>query len=114
MATTMPTTDLPPAVNTYLRTPKDKVGSILGQMFTGDAVVHDEGRTHIGIDAIRTWNDSVAAAFTFTRTVVSAALRDNTAIVQAKLEGDFPGSPVELPHHFSVTDNKICALTICP
>jgi hypothetical protein len=107
------TTELSPAVHTYLTTPKDEIGPILGQLFTDDAVVHDEGRTHSGIDAIRVWNDSVATAFTYTRTVVSATLWPSAAIVAARLEGDFPGSPVRLHHHFSLTDDKICALTIC-
>ncbi|NMI01563.1 hypothetical protein [Pseudonocardia acidicola] len=42
------------AVATYLTTPKHQVGPSLGQLFTHEAVVHDEGRTHAGLDAIRT------------------------------------------------------------
>jgi hypothetical protein len=108
------TTNQPPAVHTYLTTPKHEIGPILGQLFTDDAVVHDEGRTHSGIDAIRAWNNTVATAFTYTRTVVGATLWHDTVIVAARLDGDFPGSPVLLHHHFSLTDDKICALTICP
>jgi SnoaL-like domain len=105
---------LPPAVSAYLSTPKDQTGGILGQLFTADAVVHDEGRTHIGLDAIRSWNSGVSAAFTFTRAIVSAALPRNAAIVRVRLDGNFPGSPVELHHHFSLASGKITALTICP
>jgi SnoaL-like protein len=105
---------LPTVVNTYLTTPKADLGSLVSQLFTGDAVVHDEGRTHIGLDAIRAWTDGIASAFTFTRTVTGTIVTDNAAIVSARLEGDFPGSPVDLHHHFSLAGNTISALTICP
>jgi hypothetical protein len=105
---------LPATVVTYLATPKEELGPILRQVFAADAVVHDEGNTHVGIDAIRGWSDSVAAAFTFTREVVSGVVRGGAVVVRVKVRGDFPGSPVELHHHFSIADGKITALTICP
>jgi hypothetical protein len=67
----------------------------------------------VGLGAIHSWCDEVAAAFTFTRTIGDVTLFDAAAIVQVRLEGNFPGSPVELHHHFSLTGNKITALTIC-
>ena len=109
-----PVADLPAAVATYLATPKEQVGAILDQLFTGDAVVHDEDRTHVGIEAIQAWNAQVATAFTFTRTINGATIRPHAAIVRVQLEGDFPGSPIELHHHFTVDDEMITALTICP
>ncbi|MGW5364188.1 nuclear transport factor 2 family protein [Actinopolymorpha pittospori] len=105
---------LPAAVETYLATPKDELGPILGEVFAADAVVHDEGNTHVGIDAIRAWSDAVAAAFSFTREVVSGVVRGGAVVVRVDVRGDFFGSPVELHHHFSIADGKITALTICP
>jgi hypothetical protein len=105
---------LPAAVSTYLTTPKAELSSMISELFTGDSVVHDEGQTHIGLDAIRTWTDNISAAFSFTRTITSSILTGNAAIVLARLEGDFPGSPVDLHHHFSLAGDKISALTICP
>ena len=46
--------------------------------------------------------------------ITGITLFDSAAIVQVKLEGNFPGSPVELHHHFSLAGYKIAALTICP
>jgi hypothetical protein len=109
-----PINELPPAVWTYLTTPKDDVGQILDQLFTPDAVVHDEGRSHIGLDAIRRWHEAVASAFAFTSTIISTTVPTNAAVVQVRLDGNFPGSPVELHHHFSLDADKISALTICP
>jgi len=105
-------------VETYLTTPKNRLAPILDRLFTDDAVVHDEGRTHIGIDAVGAWTQGVAAAFSFTRTIIDVKLRANAVVVRARLEGNFPGSPVELHHHFTLADDKtggkISALTICP
>jgi hypothetical protein len=105
------TTDV---IDIYLTTTKDEIGPMLDQLFTDDAIVHDEGRTHAGIDAIRAWNSGVATAFTFTRTVLDTERREGAAIVHTRLDGNFPGSPVELHHHFSLAGGKIWALTICP
>lgn len=105
---------LPAAVDTYLNTPKAEVGPLLQELFTPDAIVHDEGRSHIGIDAIQSWSNAVTTAFTFTRTVTDVAVRGADAVVRTRVEGNFPGSPVDLHHHFSVTDGRISALTICP
>lgn len=105
--------ELPAAVATYLTTPKRLLPEALEQVFTGDAVVHDDGQTHIGIDAIASWTNQVASAFTFTRAVNGAMFQSNAAMVGVLVNGDFPGSPVELHHHFSLTDHRISALTIC-
>lgn len=40
--------DPPAAAATYLNTPKDQVGPILGELFDDGAVVHDEGRNYVG------------------------------------------------------------------
>ena len=103
--------ELPAPVATYLTTPKGLLS--LEAVFTGEAVVHDDGHTHIGIDAIASWTNEVASAFTFTRTVISAIVQPNAAIVGVLVTGNFPGSPVDLHHHFSLTDGRITALTIC-
>jgi hypothetical protein len=105
--------ELPGAASIYLTTPKESLSEILGDVFTGDAVVHDDSHTHIGIDAIASWTNQVASAFTFTRTVVSSIVQPNATIVGVLVQGDFPGSPVELHHHFSIADDRITALTIC-
>ena len=81
-----PDRDLPVAAARYLSTPKDRVGPILGELFRGDAVVHDEGRLYVGLDAIRSWCEEVARAFRFTRMITGITLFDSAAIVQVKLE----------------------------
>ncbi|MET0187791.1 MAG: nuclear transport factor 2 family protein [Pseudonocardia sediminis] len=107
-------TDTPTVVETYLSTPKEAAAPLVGELFTADAVVHDEGRTHVGADAIRAWTTGVASAFTFTRTVTEVLRRGDAVVASVHLDGDFPGSPVDLHHHFTVSGGRIAALTICP
>jgi hypothetical protein len=106
-------TELPTAVHTYLATPKDQIGPLLEQLFTADAIVHDDGHTHIGLTAIRDWNNAVTSAFSYTRTVSEVEVRQSAAVTLVRLEGNFPGSPIDLHHHFSLHEGRICALTIC-
>jgi hypothetical protein len=106
--------DLPTAIRSYLDTPNEQVGSRLSELFTEDAVVHDEGRTHVGLESIQRWNDDVASAFRFTREVIEYLVRGRAAVVRVRIDGNFPGSPVELHHHFSLHGDKIALMTICP
>ncbi|MEU7814888.1 nuclear transport factor 2 family protein [Pseudonocardia sp. NPDC049154] len=106
--------DAPEAVATYLRAKTDTdVGTIVG-CFTPDAVVHDEGRDHVGTAEIRAWAEGVAAAYTLTRTVRSVRGVGAATVVAVEIAGDFPGSPVLLHHHFTLADGSLAALTICP
>jgi hypothetical protein len=59
-------------------------------LFADDAVVEDEGRTHVGIDAIRAWRAEVPRV-TYEITDVEQT-REGT-VVTATITGDFPGSP---------------------
>ncbi|GAA4702908.1 nuclear transport factor 2 family protein [Pseudonocardia yuanmonensis] len=106
--------DAPEAVAAYLRARTDTdVETIVG-CFAPDAVVHDEGRDHVGTEAIRAWTNGVAAAYTLTRTVRSVRSIGPATVVAVEVAGNFPGSPVVLHHHFTLTDRGIAALTICP
>jgi hypothetical protein len=104
---------LPIAIRSYLETPSQDVGTKLGELFTGDAVVHDDGHTHVGLESIQRWNNEVVSAFAFTREVVEVLVRGSGTVVRLRIEGDFPGSPIDLHHHFSLDGNKIALMTIC-
>jgi SnoaL-like domain len=106
--------NLPTAIQLYLESPVQHVGTRFSELFTDDAVVHDDGNTYVGLESIQRWNNDAASAFTFTREVVEVLIRGAGAVVRVRIEGSFPGSPVELHHHFSLDGNKIALMTICP
>ncbi|MBS9478454.1 nuclear transport factor 2 family protein [Ancylobacter radicis] len=80
--------------------------------FSGDAVVHDERRSHRGSAAIRDWiaeatlaNQAIAVPFAF-------RMEEGRYVVEATVSGAFAGSPVRLSFHFRLADDKIVELEI--
>ena len=106
--------ELPRPVAAYLHAKDDTdVDDIIGA-FAAEAVVHDEGKDHVGRDAIRAWADEVSSAYQLTRTILGARTIGAATVVGVRVAGNFPGSPVDLHHHFTVAGERITALTICP
>ena len=107
-------TDIPTPVATYLTAKDGGDGAAAVECFADDAIVHDEGRDHVGIDAIPDWTDTISATYELTRTVLETRRSGAATLVRIRVAGNFPGSPVELHHHFTVSEDRITALTICP
>lgn len=81
--------------------------------FAPDVVVEDDGRTHVGIDAVRAWRRSVPGVSYDVRDVVDAP--DGSHLATAEISGDFPGSPVLLGFGFAFDDEgRISRLAIAP
>lgn len=80
--------------------------------FAPDAVVADERRTHVGLEAIRAW---IVSATVDNRAVatprqIGRDADDVTAV--AEVTGDFAGSPVTLTFRFTLADGLIVRLDI--
>lgn len=84
--------------------------------FAPDATVADENRRHAGHDEIRTWLQHAGTQFTYTRTPLGARQQaDGTWIVRNRLDGNFPGSTVDLAYRFAVQDDGLISeLLIAP
>jgi hypothetical protein len=81
-------------------------------LFGEGAVVHDDGRSHHGIGAVRRWRAEVPAVRYDLREVTGTA--DRTRAV-AEVSGDFPGSPVTLAFAFTRdAQGRITLLDITP
>ena len=59
-------------------------------LFTDDAVVEDEGRTHRGIDEIRAWRSGTPLV---SYEITDVEQTPAGTVVTATISGDFPGSP---------------------
>lgn len=79
--------------------------------FADDAVVEDEGRTHHGAAAIGAWRGAVPAV---TYRVLDVVPDGPGHRAIAEINGDFPGSPVELAFGFRFAGEEITRLTIRP
>lgn len=91
----------PPAVEAYLAAHATAAPRETADLFTDDAVVHDDGRTYRGRDEIVGWRTDVARSFTYTTTRLSAVRDDPEVAVTDRVVGDFPGGRVDLRSVFT-------------
>lgn len=108
----MTTLSLPPSVLAYFDFSNGAPTQDIAQVLTPDAVILDEGHTYQGYEAIQAWQRDARQKFDYTVTPVSASRDENRLKVVAKVVGNFPGSPVQLNHSFSLVDEKIQSLEI--
>jgi ketosteroid isomerase-like protein len=106
-----PAVFLPPPIAAYFAADSIDADSV-AQCFTDDAVVVDEQRQHRGRAAITQWKAQATAKYHYTSEPLTVEVSGSTAIVSARLTGDFPGSPVELQYRFTVADGMIARLEI--
>ncbi len=90
---------------------KHEVKSILS-CFSDDAVVHDEGETLHGKNAIESWIAKTIEKYEFQFKPLSVKSDDGDFVVAVEVSGTFDGSPVTLDYHFTIESDKILSLTI--
>jgi hypothetical protein len=100
--------DTPEVVARYLRAADDQDFAALAACFTDDGVALDEGRVHVGREAIRRWREEVAARWTFTTAVTGCAPAGQDRFnVDVHIAGDFPGGEADLTQTFTLRDGLI-------
>lgn len=82
--------------------------------FAPDAVVRDDGREHVGIEAVRTWMEEVSSTFDLTYEVVEVGHDGTSTLAQVAVAGNFPGSPITFRYDAEVVEGRIRALAIAP
>jgi hypothetical protein len=103
---------LPAAVGRYFDAANARDTDGVCAAFLSDAVVRDEERDRSGLAAIRAWTEEAGQRYRPAfQPLDSEPLGDQT-IVQCKVSGDFPGSPVTLRFAFTLRDGRIARLEI--
>jgi SnoaL-like domain len=87
-------------------------GAAVSECFTDDATVRDEGKTYVGRDAIRDWKAASSRKFQYSVVPFGIETTNGQLVVTAKVEGNFPGSPVDLRYFFAIDGDKIASLEI--
>lgn len=105
---------LPATIKTYLTAHATGDGSAALHAFTTDAVVTDEGRTHVGHDEIGAWLTHSASEYTYTTEFTAATTTDTHVDVVQHLEGNFPGGTADLHFRFTTDGELISRLEIEP
>lgn len=106
--------NLPAPVQTFFDA--DIAGGEVAPMaaFAPHARVRDEGKTHIGHDAIEAWWRAAKAQYRHTAEPREVLEDRGRTVVRARVTGRFPGSPALLTFAFQIEDRQIAVLEIDP
>lgn len=103
---------LPDPIAAYFAADQQKNAEAIARCFTAQAVVKDEGRTYSGIDAIKAWKAAASKKYTYTTEPFALQQSDGHQVVTSCVEGNFPGSPVDLRYRFRLERGLIASLEI--
>jgi ketosteroid isomerase-like protein len=103
---------LPEAIAAYWKAANAGAIDDAAGCFAADGMVHDEGRTHRGLSAIRSWIESTTRKYHPVVEPLQSEEREGRHFVTARVSGTFPGSPVELEFVFTLRDGRIVHLEI--
>ena len=106
----MPLT-LPAPVARYFAAQQSRDVDAQTECFTDDAFVHDES-DYRGRGAIRAWKEAVQQKFVYEAEPRNSSESGNIVTVNVHLTGNFPGSPIDLVHTFTLLGDKISSLVI--
>jgi hypothetical protein len=84
----------------------------LARCFTAQAVMKDDGHTYTGVDAIKAFMAEASAKYSATTEPFALEREDGCQVVQAKVTGNFPGSPIDLSYRFRLERGLIASLEI--
>jgi ketosteroid isomerase-like protein len=105
-------TTLPKPISAYLAAANAHDSQATAACFTTDAIVRDEHREWRGADAIRAWKEEVDRKYQPITDPIRVTQVNRQTVVTARVSGDFPGSPIELPYRFTLQGDKITLLEI--
>jgi hypothetical protein len=81
--------------------------------FAPDAVVRDEGKDVVGMQAIRAWKIETGAKYRITAEPLESRPEAGATIIVVKVSGTFPGSPANLTYRFGFSaDGRVNALEV--
>ena len=103
---------MPKPIAKYLAAEAAKKPDAISLCFSEDGVVRDEGLDYRGRDAIRQWKASADAKYNYVLVPFAVYTEGNKVTVRVQLTGDFPGSPVNLDHIFTLSKDEISYLEI--
>ena len=103
---------LPASIQTYFDADKAGSAAIPLDAFAPDAIVEDEGKTHVGHDAIQGWWRAAKDQYQHTTDPFEIVEQKGFSVVRARVTGRFPGSPAFLTFAFQLAYGRISRLEI--
>jgi hypothetical protein len=105
---------LPDPIARYFAADRRRDATALAACFTLDGTVIDEGNSYAGRAAIRQWLANASSQYSYTAVPFALGQHNGRIVVASRLEGNFPGSPVDLHYRFALEGDLIAALEIVP
>lgn len=106
--------ELPDAISAYFAADRKGDAAAIARQFKSDATVVDEGKSHLGRDAIQQWIANASTRFSYTVEPVAVAREAEWTVVTGRVAGNFPGSPIDLRFRFDLDGDLIARLEIVP
>lgn len=103
---------LPTPILAYFVADRRNDGAALVDAFAPDAVVRDEGQSHVGREAIHAWWRAAKARYRHVVEPLEAGEKGDVVEVLGKVTGQFPGSPAMMTFAFRVKSDRIAGLEI--
>ena len=103
---------LPALLEIYFAADKAGGDAVPLSAFAPDGVVTDEGRTHVGHDAIAAWWRAAKAQYGHVAEPHEVSEQAGLTVVRTQVTGRFTGSPAMLTFAFRIAGGKIAALRI--
>jgi hypothetical protein len=104
--------NLPAVIQSYIVASNAHDVKAIVDCFTADAVVRDENATRHGEIDIGRWATETIQKYKFQFKPLGADKRGAETILSVEVSGSFPGSPITLDYHFTITNDKIQSLII--
>jgi uncharacterized protein (TIGR02246 family) len=104
--------ELPETLAAYFAAKNRHDIDAMAAVFTDQAVVRDEGATYTGRDAIKAWMTETTRRYAVTVSPLKTTRTGEQTAVEARVAGNFPGSPATLTYRFKLADDGISGLEI--
>ena len=98
---------LPRAIEAYFDADRTGSPDAVAATFTENGIVKDEGKTHRGHDAIRSWMGKALREYSYTVEPFLITTENEKTQVTGHVVGTFPGSPIDLRYVFVLAGDKI-------
>lgn len=104
---------LPAPVTAYLDAHDESRFADAADVFAPEATVLDDGVIYEGIEAITAWIERASSEYAYTSTRIGQHVDGEAhAVVQVRLDGNFPGGTVILRYQFELHGGLINRLAI--
>ncbi|MGN7722305.1 nuclear transport factor 2 family protein [Chitinophaga sp. 22620] len=104
--------NLPKLITDLVEAQNSHDGAAYASLFSENAVVFDEGKTHTGKEAIQNWIERSNEEYQSVLKPISYKDSDNGSVLEAEVSGTFPGSPAVLHFNFTFQHGLVGSLKI--